>query len=218
MAIIKSGGLLGNITGSLGGTTFQNSLSGQIMRVKPVPKKSYNNAQQNIRLIQTRLNYEWAALTDSQRAQWQGKVGTQFKTAKNAYMNANFYRIFYEQTLISTPSFNPLPPPIAPLHLILNLGALFLICDYDAALVDYMMIFKASYPVGKTVTKSRNNLRLLNQDTTDTLSTIISPVYENTVHVTPVVGMKIWISTALQHRTSGDVSAFTTILMEVEAP
>ena len=80
------------------------------------------------------------------------------------------------------------------------------------------MIFKASYPVGQTVTKSRNNLRLLNQTTSDTISTIISPVYEDTVHVVPVLGMKIWVSLALQHRTSGDLSPFTTKLMEVVAP
>lgn len=218
MARILSSGLLGNIVGSLGGTTFQNSAGGQIMRKKPIPKKSFNNAQQNIRLLQGQLNHEWAELTTSERASWDGKISPKFKTGKQAFLNANFYRLFYEQTLISTPSFNPAPPPIGPLQLILNLGELFLIADYDADLDDYMMIFKASYAVGNTVTKSRNNLRLLLQDTEDTLSTVLTPVYENTVHLTPAIGMNIWISTALQHRTSGDLSAFTTKLLTVEAP
>jgi len=218
MARVTTSGLLGNIQGSIAGTTFQNGISGQIIRKKPIPKKAFNNSQQAIRLIQSRINFEWSALTDSQRAAWVGKVGSQFKTDKQAFSSANFYRIFYGQSIIETPSFNPTPPPIGASILILNLGQLFLITDYAADLTDYMMIFKASYPVGQTVTKSRNNLRLLNQTTSDTISTIISPVYEDTVHVVPVLGMKIWVSLALQHRTSGDLSPFTTKLMEVVAP
>jgi len=215
MARVITSGLLGAIVGSIAGTTFQNSASGQIIRKKPIPKKSFNNAQQNIRLLQSQLNHSWAAMSDSQRLSWDGKINSKLKTGKLAYLQANFYRLFYDQSIILVPSFNPLPPPISTLFLVLNGSSIFLLSDYDADLTVYMMIFKASYPVGNTVTKSRNNLRLLKQATADSISTIISPVYENTVHVVPVVGMKLFVSTALQHRTSGDISAFSTKLITI---
>lgn len=218
MARVQNSGLLGNITGSLAGTTFQNGISGQIVRKKPVPKKAFNNAQQNIRLIQTQLNYYWAQLTESERAMWNGKIGSTFKTGKAAFLNANFYRLFYGQSIIDTPSYNPAPPPLAPDTLVWDNPDLLLGNDASYSIVDYMVILKMSYPVGQTVTKSRNNLRLINLTPAGTILFTTSPYYEDTVFVTPAVGMKIWVSTALQHRTSGDVSPFTTKLMTVEAP
>lgn len=218
MARVTSSGLLGNITGSLAGTTFQNGVSGQVIRKKPVPKKSFNNAQQNIRLIQTQLNFEWSELTESERASWNAKIGTSFKTGKAAFLNANFYRLFYGQSIIDTPSYNPAPPPLSPESLVYDTPDLLLGNDISVDLADYMVIIKMSYPVGKTVTKSRNNLRLLNISPAGSILIDLSPTYENTLSVTPAIGMKIWVSCALQHRTSGDVSPFTTKLLEVAAP
>jgi hypothetical protein len=218
MARVTTAGLLGNITGSLAGTTFQNGVSGQIIRKKPIPKKSFNNAQQNIRLIQTQLNYEWSQLTESERAMWDGKIGTAFKTGKNAYLNANFYRVFYGQSIIDTPSYNPAPPPLDPTSLTYDSPDLLLENTGSVDLGEFMVIVKMSYPVGQTVTKSRNNLRLLNISVASPVLIDMSPTYENTVHVTPAIGMKIWVSCAVQHRTSGDVSPFTTKLLTVLAP
>ncbi len=218
MARVELSANIASIRGSVAGTTFQNSAYGQIMRNKPIPKKSANNAQQNIKLLQSQLNYKWADISASDRLAWDGKIGTKFRTGKQAFLNANFYLLFKGLTTLDIPAYNVTPPPIAITQLILNTGELFVLTDIDADMDIYTLLIKMSYPTGSTVVRARRTMRLLNYDTEDTNSFIVTPTYEETLSVTPVVGQLIWVSMALQNFTSGDVGAWTTLLMPVTPP
>lgn len=218
MARVILSSIVSSINGSVAGTTFQNSSYGQIMRVKPRPSGSANNAQSNIRLIQSILNSTWAALTDAQRASWQGKVGSQFKTGKQAYMNANFYLQFQGASLINTPAYNVTPPPIAPAALELNFGNLELSTSNVTDVTNFQLLVKASYPVGSTVVRSKRTMRLLYY--TGALGTLqnITTHYVNALHTMPVEGQKIWFSVAYQNKLTGDLSSWSEQLLTVIVP
>jgi len=216
MARVTLSANISAINGSVQGTTYQQSSYGQIMRSKPTPIKTSNNAQSNIKLINNALNYQWAALTSSQRATWDGKIGVQFKTGKQAYLHSNFYLMFYGLSILTTPAFNVTPPPVDPFLLNMNFGLLELASIGSYSLATYQQLIKCSYPQGNTVTRARANMRLLNLVPVSSDYAILSPVYDTTLKVTPVAGMKIWVSVAMQNLTSGDVGAWTTKLLEVQ--
>lgn len=218
MARVILSGMVSAVKGSISGTTFQGSAYGQIMRNKPIPLKSSNASQSNIRLIQSQLNYQWAALTDAQRASWNGKVNTFYRTAKQAYMGANFYLLFNGITLIESPAYNVTPSPIAPYSIELVGGGYELITDNIDVIDDYQLLIKASYPVGNTVTKSIRSLRLLNYTAIAGTTQEIESEYIAALHTELVEGSRLWISTALQNIYTGDLSAWTTKIVTCIVP
>jgi hypothetical protein len=70
MARIKLSGLVSDITGSIGGFTFQNSRAGTVMKIKP---KGFHGGSEK-RSVTTSILYSlqssWMALSDAQRHLW----------------------------------------------------------------------------------------------------------------------------------------------------
>jgi hypothetical protein len=216
MARISTSGLLGNITGSIAGTTFQNSVSGQIARKKPTQLKSYNQRQGKVRLINTQLNNLWATMTDQERQQWDIMVNAKFKTGKQAFYHSNFYLFWYGKSPIITPSLKPSPVGITTTNIIYNLGDLSVLTDFSADTNEYILCIKISQPYGTTINRARNNLRLLDLDVTDTGSFFITPAYHEQFGFYPQVGQVIFIALALFDLQDGVSSPFITKRIIVE--
>jgi hypothetical protein len=70
MARIKYGGIITDISGSVGGSTFQKSLFGNTLRNKPIPHKSATPSQLIVRSNMMQLHAAWSGLTNDQRLQW----------------------------------------------------------------------------------------------------------------------------------------------------
>lgn len=71
MARCKFGSLVTDISGSIGGTTFQRSAFGHTIRNKPIPIKSRSDSQLSIRQFMKNAHQNWAALSSAERQQWQ---------------------------------------------------------------------------------------------------------------------------------------------------
>jgi hypothetical protein len=71
MARVKFGSLLTEISGSIGGSTFQRNKYGNTLRNKPNPIKSQSPSQLSVRQLMKQAHDAWTALTDAERKQWQ---------------------------------------------------------------------------------------------------------------------------------------------------
>jgi hypothetical protein len=70
MARIKLSGILSEISGSVSGMTFQNSLSGLTLRKKPIPLNPKSQSQLNQRNSLTYLQNLWFELSQVDRNKW----------------------------------------------------------------------------------------------------------------------------------------------------
>lgn len=115
MANIQTGSLVTNISGSIGGTTFQRGTHGLIARNKSYPP-NFNTPDQNYcRALLVQLQTEWQKLSDTQRVTWQawakfqnlksGKFTSIDFYGQEAFIQTNFYSLQNGLTLITDPVF-----------------------------------------------------------------------------------------------------------------
>lgn len=71
MARIKYGSLVTEISGSIGGSTFQKSAYGSTLRNKPNPVRSTSAPQLLVRQYMKQAHAAWRDLTAAERLQWQ---------------------------------------------------------------------------------------------------------------------------------------------------
>lgn len=104
MALVKFGGGVVQVSGSIGGTTFARNRSGNYMRSRTKPVNPNSPRQQAARTIMQFLTEEWGDhLTPAQRAAWENyaaavswlnALGETIKlTGFNHYIRSNFARL-----------------------------------------------------------------------------------------------------------------------------
>ena len=71
MAKIRSGGLVGQISGSIGGNTFTRGPAGQVLRTRRVPTRLSGDRHLSPRAALSSLSTRWQTLPDDARAAWQ---------------------------------------------------------------------------------------------------------------------------------------------------
>lgn len=70
MARVKYGGIVTDLSGSVGGSTFQRSSFGSSLRSKPNPIRGRSSSQGNIRHLMSLLHASWRGLSVEQRTAW----------------------------------------------------------------------------------------------------------------------------------------------------
>jgi hypothetical protein len=75
MARIKYASIVSSVSGSIGSATFQKGLFGDVLRNKPLPRRSNSPGQLNCRGIMQRVHTAWSALTAAERSQWDKFIG-----------------------------------------------------------------------------------------------------------------------------------------------
>lgn len=120
MARIKLGPMITDISGSIGGATFQRNRFGMTMRTKPLPLYSQTSAQYTVRRLITILQNTWQNLSDAQRLQWNrfldfsGQTIRKDKSIKlsgqTLYLKYQLWRSLTDQSLLTTLAYSPMPP------------------------------------------------------------------------------------------------------------
>lgn len=76
MATIQYSGLVTQIKGSIGGSTFQSNRNGFSIRNKPIPRNPQSATQQQVRGLIGYLSQYWRTLSDSERDSWNAVVNS----------------------------------------------------------------------------------------------------------------------------------------------
>lgn len=171
MARIKLGPVVTDITGSVGGATFQRNRFGMTMRAKPLPLYSQTSAQYTIRRLIIFLQYSWQGLTDAQRLQWNRFLDFSGQTIRRdrsiklsgqtLYIKYQLWRLLTNQSLLTTLAYSPMPD-FFPIDYIardeINMYIVFTdVVDKDA----YYFICKLSSPRRENQAYNPHGLRFM---------------------------------------------------------
>lgn len=70
MAIIRTSAFVQNISGKIGGTTFQTGGGSPVIRRKTTPRPRTSQAALKHKALYSKLTHQWRALTEDERHQW----------------------------------------------------------------------------------------------------------------------------------------------------
>jgi hypothetical protein len=114
MARIKYSGLIDEINGSIGGTTFQRNRYGFTIKRKPAGRKSGSLSQLARRNALYGVQQAWIGLIDSERAAWNTYASTfpaatrlnpnVFLNGVNLFERYHLLRSLFDSTILANPS------------------------------------------------------------------------------------------------------------------
>jgi len=119
MARVKYSSIITDISGSVGGLTFQRNKFGNTVRQKPLPVNSRSLSQYHIRQLITTIQAAWQDLSDEERLQWDRFLDFSGQTIKSSssvklsghslYLKYQLYRLLAGLSLLTTITYIPMP-------------------------------------------------------------------------------------------------------------
>ncbi|MBA7687749.1 hypothetical protein ES703_96218 [subsurface metagenome] len=171
MARIRLGPTISDISGSVGGGTFQRNPHGLIMRNKPLPIKTETAAQYTVRYKMRSLLDSWRALTPENRLMWQRFIDYSGQTIRrdksvtmsgyNLYLKYQILLLLYDQSILIDIAWVPLPA-VPTISGISSDGTIFMI--YFSAEINPATLFfilKLGYPTTTLQKFSAKGLRFM---------------------------------------------------------
>jgi hypothetical protein len=118
MALVKLGGIVGDIRGAIGASVFSRNRFGGYIRNRAIPVNPATTRQENVRIAMNQLQYRFReTLTAAQKLSWDNyaagtptlnRLGDQIHpTAINFYLRANIIYLLYGGTPIDTAPSTP---------------------------------------------------------------------------------------------------------------
>lgn len=146
MALVRLGGGVHDIRGSIGGTVFSKNRSGNYIRARVTPVNPQSQRQNVMRAVTQDLSQRWSnVLTQAQRDEWEvyaaaivrlNKLGAQIKlTGFNHFMRSNSIRLqSADNTIGDGPAALTLPPADPTFACTVDEAAQQISVAYNAAL------------------------------------------------------------------------------------
>jgi len=149
MALFTPGGIVGQISGRVGGNIFSHNKGGPYIRSGSIPTNPSTSYQQNIRANLANRSQEWAGLTSGQQLAWtlwaaenpvRNRLGSAVQlSGQQAYIQINHRLSQAGDTLITVPPVVAAPTPLESLT-----------GSYDIGAGDFQVAFAAT-PLGAGV-------------------------------------------------------------------
>ena len=220
MARITYSGLVTNIRGSIGGTTFQNNAYGFTVKNKANMVKP-NTVNQNLaKLVFSVATKAWGQLTESDRANWNSWAATYPQFAKNNPSSVlSGFAVFTKQyanhlihnglsvTPINSPDFTLIPLDTVSFVLhnsggILTLNTTWVINDESWDVNLYM-----SRPFGLAQNFSGTSPKFIKATSSADLAINLTTPYINAFGALPPINSVVFIDVQLYNPQNGQVPA-----------
>jgi len=226
MASITLGPLITDISGSVGGATFQRTPGGVIMRNKPRPPNQSSPLQQVIRGHMRYLQVEWAALTDAQRIMWQRfnnyggatlrKNRNVLLSGYNLFLKYNLYRLLASRPILTTFSYSPLSGMPEFDHI--GREGLFtrIWFDDDVDYASYFFMLKVSFPRSPSRKFYPSGLHYMDITYVEAQAYAFSQHYLLAYGLYPEIGDTLHLSVTWWHYTSPIFAKAINIIAIVE--
>lgn len=156
MAVIQTGALISNISGSIGGTTFQRNGHGLCVKNKTSPVNFNSSSQVARRNLIATLQHSWQALSVNQRSAWQhwatfqglksGKYSKVSMYGQEAFIQANFYAQLVGLAILSDPVFSAYSLDCTLSAINILTGQLYLSFTGTSTYDEYMPVCSLSAP------------------------------------------------------------------------
>jgi len=174
MARIRLGPTISDISGSVGGATFQRNPHGVIMRNKPLPIKSETTAQYNIRHKMRSLLDSWRALTPEKRLMWQRFIDYSGQTIRrdksvtmsgyNLFLKYQILHLLYDRPILVDIAWVPLPsvPTIEGIEVVGENRRIYF--SFNVNSPTFFFVLKLGHPVAIRQKFSSKGLRFMKVD------------------------------------------------------
>lgn len=199
MARIKFGGIVSDISGSVGGSTFQKSLYGSILRNKPLPIHKRTFGQEVIRYHLQQLHAAWRTLTTPERIQWNRFINFSNQTIRrdsgvlmsghDLFIKYNLIKLMIGDAILTVPTYISMPEvPVEEGTIGRDPIAMGWGLDdtYDEAAVFF--IIKLTSPRLASRSFSRQGLRWIPVDYDGVAAINLYPAYPNIFGFVPPAG------------------------------
>lgn len=177
MALVRFSGHISSVRGRIGGSIFQESSAGPIVRARCAPVNRVTPRQVAARSIAASLQSSWIGLTQDQRNLWDGFVKYNpihqqrntrlFINGQQAFIKANHNRLQYGLTLLTDPQFNKCDHTPVDASLSLVAGDLTLTLDRPAVATEEFVILSVTIPLPATWNNSQGMEKILVFTTTN---------------------------------------------------
>jgi len=198
MARIKTSALISDIRGSIGGTTFQQSRGGLVMKNKPYGRHG-NTVKRSIETnIMHALQHAWMSLSDTARNTWnifadykrvhQNNDSARFLNGQQIFIKYNFYRLLTGRSLQSDPLFAPVDLEQLTVTLSLSLGNLIMTGSRNFDATKEFMIIMITYPLPASINNAGSRYRFIDITYASASFLTISLAYIDVFGRVPTVG------------------------------
>jgi len=198
MARIKLGPALTDISGSVGGTTFQRSRFGMTMRAKPLPLKSETPAQMTIRRHIAFLQGAWQALTPAKRLQWDRYIDFSGQTIRRdksvltsgqaLFINYQLFLRLYNKPLLTDLAYIPMPAYNPLQNIAVDAGVYLLSFSGSIVHTVYFFLCKLTAPRHQSQAFSPRGLRFIYIPMQTTSEFPINQMYIEAFGALPPIG------------------------------
>jgi hypothetical protein len=213
MARIVYSGLIDNIRGSIGGTTFQNNKHGFTVKRKPNIVKPVRTLQNARKVTFSSAVKAWQALTSSQRSDWNSWAVTYPQYAKNnptsqltgyeVFVRNHAYIFMIGESVITAPVYSSDTVPSITLEIGLDTGVLYINTTSVPASGDFWVLVSASRPLSVTQNFVGSKTRYFYFFVNDDDSQIITTLYQSKFGIIPSIGDRVALSYVLVSTSNG---------------
>lgn len=218
MAIVTPSALVSNIKGKVGGSVFQGSTQGILLRNKPSKLGLGSPSQQNVRQINAKLNFTWSTFTNAERLNWQAfadfingiGVTTNGKKSSNTgkmhFMSINFYCLLYKKSVIVSPTFTTPEPIFIPCPPLLVESPTLM--NYDGILdtTTQILVTKISLPQSAPTRTTNSGFRTLVYDQVDGDIQDWAAAYKLQYGIDLIPNKYYWVSLTVVNYITGTIS------------
>lgn len=223
MAIVTTSALISDISGKIGGSVFQRTQGGLIMRSEKGKIRNNTNLQSDNKIGIKNILNTWFTLTQSQRAQWnQYAVFRNIKQKRNPSKEINGHQIFIRENNLrynmrnygaiftnpihSTPLFANPTTPIKITSVDENVGELNIHHDISVDATKQGILLWISRPIRQSQTSKYIKRTMIKTVTINGQAQIVTSYYTSVYGRIPQTGEYVSIEIGLYDNT---VKTFT---------
>lgn len=172
MARVTLSGVITDINGSIGGWTFQDSLAGKTVRIRPVQHGKGSSAQLDSHFFPTQIRYGWSLATSSQQGDWIAwAAATPFTDIYGNVKSLSGYQLFascvlhafLQDTFFGLDAPSAVPAPDALEAFTIGMSSTVLSLEWAMAFdhPDHHLWVFATPPVGASAPTNRRLYKLM---------------------------------------------------------
>ena len=228
MARVKFSPIVTNISGSVGGVTFQRNKFGHTMRQKPLPTFTPSVSQLAVRTHMATVQRAWQALTDAQRTQWNRFLDFSGQTIKHdksvlltghtLFLKYQLLRLTGGHTLLATIEYVSMPsvPDFKEFNYVAGTLNFVVLNPIVATTTGFMLKVSVPRPPAKVFSNKGLRKMFVSFSNTDTFN--INYPYIEAFGIPPAVGDTLHYSIIWYSSDAPITMSPVTGTAEIQAP
>lgn len=225
MAHVRYSNIITDISGSVGGATFQKNLYGNTLRSRPSPIKTPSANQLKIRQYMQQCHYKWRTMSQAERNLWNSFIlysnpttkhnTTVLLTGHDLFIKYNIHRLLRAIPIITTFQYITMPQIPTDFNLKVSAGVFSATFNTDFITTDLNVTIKLSSPRINSLQFSYKGLRNISYNVLSVVQIDLTGSYASIFANLPSVSDYLHYSIQFWHLNSPIFSQIITGIKQV---